>query len=101
MIVAYYCTKDGFLTKRGECEEKFIDGIAEPGETLYYGHPDPSLKPKEIEHSWSVLRRNNYPDVGIQMDWLWHAMDAGTLPKIEPFYSEILAVKSRFPKPSN
>jgi hypothetical protein len=32
---------------------------------------------------------------------LWHAMDDGLIPKIEPMYSEIKAVKEQYPKPSN
>lgn len=44
-------------------------------------------------------RQANYPTLGNQMDMLWHAMDDGTLPKVEPFYSEIKAVKERYPKP--
>ena len=46
-------------------------------------------------------RMTAYPSIGDQMDMLWHAMDNGDMPKIEPFYSEILAVKQRYPKPSN
>lgn len=45
------------------------------------------------------LRKQNYPKLGDQLDMLWHAMDEGTLPKVEPFYSEILSVKVRYPKP--
>ena len=32
-------------------------------------------------------------------DMLWHAMDDGLIPKIEPLYSEIKAVKDKYPKP--
>ena len=32
---------------------------------------------------------------------LWHAMKDGTMPKVEPFFSQIEAVKARHPKPSN
>lgn len=46
-------------------------------------------------------RAEHYPSVGDQLDALWHAMDSGQTPKIEPFYSDILAVKVQFPKPSN
>lgn len=40
-----------------------------------------------------------YPGLGDQMDSLWHAMDDGQIPRVEPFYSDILAVKMRYPKP--
>ena len=46
-------------------------------------------------------RLDNYPPIGDQLDMLWHAMKAGQIPKAEPFYSKIEAVKARFPKPSN
>lgn len=51
--------------------------------------------------SYAQLRRQAYPEITDQLDALWHAMDNGTLPKAEPFYSDILAVKQAFPKPSN
>ena len=44
-------------------------------------------------------RAKEYPSVTDQMDMLWHAMDDGTLPKVEPFYSTIKAVKDSVPKP--
>lgn len=44
-------------------------------------------------------RQARYPTLGDQMDMLWHAMDDGLIPKIEPLYSEIKAVKERYPKP--
>lgn len=46
-------------------------------------------------------RKNAYPDMGEQLDAIWHAMDQGILPKIEPMYSDILAVKQAIPKRSN
>ncbi len=30
---------------------------------------------------------------------LWHAMNEGSMPKAEPFFSRIQAVKSQYPKP--
>lgn len=45
------------------------------------------------------LREEEYPKLGDQLDALWHAMDQNILPRIEPFYSDIKAVKDRYPKP--
>ena len=45
-------------------------------------------------------RKSAYPAFGDQLDMIWHAMDDGVIPKIEPMYSEIKAVKEQFPKPS-
>jgi hypothetical protein len=50
---------------------------------------------------YTTRRRMAYPRIGDQLDALWHAMDQGTLPKAEPFYSDIKAVKDANPKPSN
>lgn len=46
-------------------------------------------------------RKAEYPTIGDQLDALWHAMDQGTLPKIQPMYAQIKAVKDKYPKPSN
>lgn len=57
----------------------------------------------KITHTedYRVLRANKYPDQSEQLDAIWHAMDKGILPKIEPMYSDILAVKQLIPKPQN
>ena len=47
---------------------------------------------------YSVLRSVAYPDVGQQLDALWHAMDEGILPKVDEFYNMIKETKDRFPK---
>ena len=44
-------------------------------------------------------RKKEYPKFGDQFDMLWHAMDDGLIPKIEPLYSDIKAVKDKYPKP--
>jgi hypothetical protein len=62
---------------------------------------DNNLVSYETELSVQDLRRRAYPNLADQMDALWHGMNNGVLPKVEPFYSDILAVKERYPKPSN
>lgn len=57
------------------------------------------FSPKQIEKDYAANRYEAYPSLNEQMDMIWHAMDAGTAPKIEPFYSSIKAVKEQFPKP--
>lgn len=56
-------------------------------------------KAKDAIAEVQYKRSQEYPDVTDQLDMLWHAMDAGTLPKIEPMYSQIKAVKMNNPKP--
>ena len=59
------------------------------------GRPPPPPDPNE---NYPKARAETYPSVQEQMDMLWHAMDSGETPKIEPFYSRIKAVKDAYPK---
>jgi hypothetical protein len=45
------------------------------------------------------VRARQYPSINDQLDMLWHAMDAGALPKVDSFYDAIKAVKLANPKP--
>lgn len=58
-----------------------------------------SLKLK-IKHTedYSKMRREAYPSYADQLDALWHAMNNGETPKLEPFYSMIKEVKDKYPK---
>lgn len=49
--------------------------------------------------AYDLARVREYPSLGDQMDMLWHAMDANVIPRIEPLYSQIKAVKAAHPKP--
>lgn len=49
--------------------------------------------------SYDLARVRAYPSLGDQMDMLWHAMNNNVIPRIEPFYSQIKAVKEAHPKP--
>lgn len=53
----------------------------------------------KISHKGNYRERRQveYPPVTEQLDALWHAMDAGSLPRVEPFYSDLLAVKRKYP----
>jgi hypothetical protein len=48
--------------------------------------------------TYQQKRVMEYPPLGDQMDMIWHSMDNGVTPKIEPFYSSIKAVKDKYPK---
>ncbi|MPS58899.1 MAG: hypothetical protein E2594_17275 [Pseudomonas sp.] len=54
----------------------------------------------KIKHASDYVSRRvgEYPSIQDQLDALWHAMDSGQLPKAEPFYSQIKAVKDTYPK---
>ncbi len=59
------------------------------------------VKTINAEPSYVVQRQNAYPSLGDQLDMLWHAMDCGVLPKVEPFYTQILSVKTQYSKPNS
>jgi hypothetical protein len=48
---------------------------------------------------YKVQRAQEYPQIADQLDMLWHAMDADSTQRIEPFYSSIKAIKDKYPKP--
>tara|TARA_Y100000310_G_scaffold344706_1_gene458915 strand:+ start:1614 stop:1877 length:264 start_codon:yes stop_codon:yes gene_type:complete len=66
------------------------------------------FKKREEEHkkrlklekklSYREKRKAEYPDIGEQLDALYHAMDQGILPKVDGFYDKIKAVKEKYPK---
>lgn len=53
-----------------------------------------------VQRTYAHDRVLEYPPIADQLDALWHAMDQGLLPKIEPMYSTVLAVKQKHPKPA-
>ena len=44
-------------------------------------------------------RAIKYPELGDQLDMLWHAIDSGTLDKESDFYTTLKKVKDDNPKP--
>lgn len=97
----FYLHKDGVLYGTGECPDGLEDRQAFNGYQVGLGEPPEWLITPTTVVPYQVARREEYPTMGEQMDMLWHAMKDGTLPKVEPFFSQIEAVKARHPKPSN
>ena len=54
----------------------------------------------KIQHNedYAKARAAEYPSVKDQLDALWHAMNDGLIPKIEPMYSQIKTVKDTYKK---
>lgn len=52
-----------------------------------------------LSQDYRELRADQYPELADQLDMLWHSMDSGQIPKAEPFYSALKAVKEQYPKP--
>jgi hypothetical protein len=48
---------------------------------------------------YDVVRKREYPPISTQLDALWHAMDAGEIPKATKFYDDIKKIKDKYPKP--
>ena len=49
-------------------------------------------------NEYQRVRAKKYPNLGDQLDMLWHAIDNGTLNKTSDFYTAIKAVKDAHPK---
>ncbi len=60
---------------------------------------DPS-ESKPIIKEYQTNRKNEYPEIGDQLDMLWHSIDqdAALKQKYFAFHQAILAVKSKYPK---
>lgn len=96
---------DGFVVSSGRMQKEFWPAGAiaveqlprshdgpiryEGGKYVYLDAPAPPIEQQ---------RARSYPPIGDQLDAIWHAMDQGLLPKIEPMYSSVLAVKQKLPK---
>lgn len=71
-----------------------VDSVdTETGEIVLGGKPPPP-----VDMDYRKARESLYPPMSEQLDMLWHAMDDHHLPRVEPFYSRIKAVKDAYPK---
>ena len=60
-------------------------------------------KQKELKDAWDATqyqrdRARTYPEIGEQLDMLFHAIDSGNLDKTSDFYKELKKVKDANPK---
>lgn len=105
----------GRVVRSGSCPPEEMDAQVGPGESLHVGVAPLGARFDAQKQSFvteastpvgtpvppasvSEARAAAYPPIADQLDDLWHAMDAGTLPRAEPFYSRIQAVKKAHPK---
>lgn len=51
----------------------------------------------KLPSKYRVRRKAEYPSIVDQLDMLWHGMDLDPSKRIEPFYSEILKIKTNHP----
>ena len=102
----------GEILRTGDAPESELQNQIQPGEFIILGTADVEKDtidvntqqvvvggkpPPPINMDYRLARSNAYPPVEAQMDMLWHAMDKNELPRIEPFYSYIKAVKEAYP----
>jgi hypothetical protein len=104
----------GEILRAGICQdETFEIQVHGPDEFVIEAQADPDADtvnvdtkqvvvggrpPPPVDMDYRTARLRSYPGVNEQLDMLWHAMDDGVLPKVEPFYSHIKAVKDAYPK---
>lgn len=51
-----------------------------------------------FELTYVYQRQQAYPEIGDQLDMLWHSMDAGEIDKSIEFYDAVRVVKDEYPK---
>jgi hypothetical protein len=108
----------GKILRKGQCPAAEHAAQVGPGEFLYVGQVghfdriDPvtrEVTPEFFQRpppatiniplpEYAQRRRAAYPTVEQQLEWIWKAMDANELPRVEPMYSKIKVVRERFPK---
>ena len=99
MIHYVILTPDGRMLERGSVSDE-ADLPCDIGQNrLELIQPDDPRQPYRLPTTYADQRAMAYPALGEQLDMLWHAMDEGAVPVIEPWYSTVKAVKDQYPKP--
>ena len=88
---------DAEYTVRGEKIEWHDKKINQPSQSeLETAMAEAIEDAKKLEYRHS--RYKEYPQIGEQLDMLFHAIDAGALNKTSAFYTTLKAVKEKYPK---
>jgi len=95
--------KSGFILKNTPDGKKII---YENSDSDFSPPTDAEIeaKKKEFKDASDAIqykrdRLMTYPDIGDQLDMLYHAIDDGTLDKTSDFYKELKKIKDANPKP--
>lgn len=114
MITKYFTVYDssGNILRSGQAPEQMIQAQAQTGEFVLEAESNPETDivdvttqtvvvggkpPEPIDMNYARARAEAYPAITTQLDMLWHAMDSGQIPKAEPFYTTLKAVKVAYP----
>lgn len=97
----FYLYDGDIIYSKGECPDGQEHIQAFDNWKVGLGDPPTHLRPNATlpPPTYDAQRALAYPAIGNQLDCLWHAMDQGVLPKVEPMYSQVKAVKDKYPKP--
>lgn len=98
MIHYLLLNSDGQIVQRGICASQELIPPVPGTRAEVIEASDPRQPYKGPPPNYVDYRRAEYPAISEQMDMLWHAMDNGSMPKVEPFYSRIKSVKDKYPK---
>ena len=80
------------------CEIDWIKGTPIPKADIEAKMNEMANEPEQSQYA--ELRRNAYPEIGDQLDMLWHSIDQDPQLKSKyfDFYEAIKAVKVKYPK---
>tara|TARA_B100001123_G_C15158095_1_gene966310 strand:+ start:864 stop:1187 length:324 start_codon:yes stop_codon:yes gene_type:complete len=106
-MISNIIDSNGILVFTGnDVDSKFATVLARAGHSRV-DIPSPFRESKWDGSKWinneqpptyAKKRKEEYPDIGEQLDMLWHAMDTGVLPKVDSFYDTIKITKDKYPK---
>ena len=107
----------GEILRAGRCPDSAFDLQAQAGEFLLEGKADVAQDAVDVQEltvivggrvnpisdalpseTYVAIRKRLYPSVEQQMDMLWHSMNRDEIPKAEPFFTVLKAVKDAVPK---
>ena len=85
------------ITSKADGTIVYHDGQTPPTEEAI------QAKLKELQADYDAKkyqrdRQPEYPEIGDQLDMLFHAIDAGKVDKTSDFYKNLKAVKDKYPK---
>jgi hypothetical protein len=102
---------EGAILRTGSCPEAEHSAQIGDGEYLLVGEAELTDRVDTITGqvipvtvvapqvpAYIQARLAAYPPAAVQLDDFWHAMNSGVLPKVEPFFSRIAAIKTAYPK---
>lgn len=87
-----------FVSSVTSLKDNFNDDGSEDAERVIYILERIIEQHPIVYADWEHWRKEEYPNIGDQLDMLWHAMDSGALPKVDSFYNSIKDIKDKYPK---